>query len=126
MPHLHEWLLAAGALGVLMALEWWAVRHFYRRRLLTLQARRQVDMQTAARLLAQSKHQVAQLQQEVALLRPQVVRAAQKVAGPAARRTAANESLSKMLDAPQPPRPRPPADGFADTLPSLLFTGYTV
>jgi hypothetical protein len=125
MPYLLEWLLGAGALALWMVLEWWAVSQFYRRRLLTLQARRRLDMQTAARLLAQSKQQVAQLQQEVALLRPQAVRAAQGVAGPVARRTAANESLSKMLEAPQPPRPRPTADAFADTLPSLQFTSET-
>ena len=121
MPHLIEWLIGAGALVVLMVFQWWAVRRSYRQRLTTLQARRQLDLQTAARLLAQSKHQVTQLQQEVALLRPQVARAQQKAVRPAGRSVAANESLSRMLDERKPERVLPPVDGFADTLPSLQF-----
>lgn len=125
MPHLMEWLLGAGGAGVLMVLEWWAVRRSYRRRLLALQARRQLDLQMAARLLAHSKHQVTQLQKEVALLRPQAARAAQKAVGPAARSVATNEALSRMLDETKPARALPPADGFADTLPSLQFANTT-
>ena len=121
MSHFIDWLVGAGALGILLVLEWWAVSRTYRQRLSTLQARRQLDLQTAARLLAQSKQQVTQLQQEVAILRPQVVRAAQKAVRPAGRSVAANESLSRMLDQPRPARVLPPVDGFADTLPSLQF-----
>jgi cell division protein FtsB len=121
MSNFQEWLLAAAVIGVLMVIQWWAVGRRYRQRLLTLQARRELDLQTAARLLAQSKQQVTQLRAEIALLRPEVVRTAQKTAQKAARpdtrSAAAKESVSKMLDA----RPAPSVDAFADTLPSLQF-----
>jgi hypothetical protein len=74
-------------------------------------------------LLAQSKQQIKQLQQEVAVLRPLAVRAARHVTQP----SPASKALSQMLDsAPAPARPTLPPDGFADTLPSLQFTNESL
>ena len=120
MSNINEWLLAA-ILGTLMLFEWWAMRSVYRRQLQASLARRQLEGQTAAKLLAQSRQQIKQLQQEVAVLRPLATRAARQVTRPAANIAAANEALSKKLDAAASPRSTLPVDGFADTLPTLQF-----
>jgi hypothetical protein len=122
MPHVYEWLLAA-SVAALLLFEWWTMRMIYFKRLTASQARREQELQTAARLLAQSKQQIKQLQQEVAVLRPLAVRAARHVTQP----SPAGKALSQMLDsAPAPARPTLPPDGFADTLPSLQFTNESL
>jgi hypothetical protein len=122
MPHVDEWLLAT-SVAALLLFEWWTVRAIYFRRMSAALARRQQELQTAAKLLAQSKQQIKQLQQEVAILRPLAVRAARHVTQP----SPASTALSRMLDsAAAPARPSLPPDGFADTLPSLQFTNESL
>ena len=117
MPHVvNEWLLAV-SVAMLLLFEWWTVRAIYHKRLAASDTRRQHEQHAAAKLLGQSRQQIKQLQQEVAVLRPLAVRAARQTAKPAAQVAAANASLSRMLDRDPPARHTLPADGFADTLP---------
>jgi hypothetical protein len=121
MPHINQWLLAA-SVATLLFVEWWLVRTIYHRRLAASLTRRQLEQQAAAKLLAQTRQQIKQLQQEVAVLRPLAVRAARHTARPGAHIAAADATLSQRFDNAASARPALPVDGFADTLPSLQFT----
>ena len=124
MQHFNDGLFVAivaiVGMGAIL-IQWWTMRTIHRKSQAESHTRRQLEQQTASKLLAQSRRQIEQLQQEMAVLRQQIKRTARPVAKPAAPTNTVSESLLGMLDAAEPARRRLPVDGFADTLPSLQF-----
>lgn len=112
--------IVAGALTVSAGLQWAITRRVHRRRIELANARHAEAQQTSSRFMQQAKKQIAQLQQELAASRLELSRLTREQER-ADQHEAARQVLRASLDS-ESANPRPlPADGFADTLPSLQF-----
>ena len=115
-----EVAIVAGALAATAGLQWIITSRMHRRRLEQANARHAKAQQASSRFMQQAKKQIAQLQQELAASRLEVARLTRqqdRAGQQAAARQVLRESLASLAADP----PAPPADGFADTLPSLQF-----
>lgn len=126
MSSIDLWLAVAMLAGVAL-IQWATLRHLHRKRLAAEQARFAQAQRIAAQLAQQARRQVAQLQQDLAAARLEAKQAARSAGRPAPGPldpaiVRARAVLDKHLDAAVPPaRPTMPADGFADTLPSMAL-----
>ena len=115
-------VMGLAALGVvaLLAVQWIFHRSLQRRALAGLKSRHLQQQLNASRKLEQARRQIGQLQQELAAARLELKQRRDRAASHAAPAPLSKEALSRQLDA-APARPKLPADGFADTLPSQQF-----
>jgi hypothetical protein len=123
---LAPWFIAIALVAVVALAQWRVMSRLHLRHLAAVRAKHQSAQQSTATLLQQARQQTAQVQQELA-----AAREAAKLGQTTARARAASGSvvarqrLNKMLDdAPLSARALP-ADGFADTLPSMQFAAST-
>lgn len=121
----NPWFLVAALVPLVAALQWWLMRTLHLRRLAAVRARHQSLQQSAAKLLQQAREQTVQVQQELEAARQAARLRATTQAPRAVVSVTARERLNKMLDEAPQTRRALPADGFADTLPSLQFAPST-
>ncbi|HEV7914029.1 MAG TPA: hypothetical protein VGP22_09695 [Albitalea sp.] len=120
MQIIQTWLPIA-IIPTLAVLQWGVMRNVERKRLAAAKARHREAEQSAAKLLQQTRKQIAQLQQELATVKLQAKRTARPAPPPPQPEPEVRDTLLAMLDDAPPRRHALPVDGFADTLPSLQF-----
>ena len=126
MPSAEFWWVTLLAVATVSAAQWWIVRAWHRRDIAALRARHVSAQQSAATLLQQARQQTALAQRELAAAqlaakrvpRPEPVRPAPAKAVAVVPTRA---QLDRMLDDATSARAAPPANGFADTMPSRQF-----
>jgi acetate kinase len=116
-----EVAIVAGALAATAGLQWIITSRMHRRRLEQANARHAEAQQASSRFMQQAKKQIAQLQQELAASRLEVARLTRQQDRAGQQQAAARQVLRESLASLAADGPAPPADGFADTLPSLQF-----
>jgi len=114
------WLMFATVLPIAV-LQWWGMRSIERKRIANVRARHLKSLQSADKLLQQSRQQNAQLQQELAAARLAVKRLPRPEPSRRTPHPEARETLMRILDEAPPTRRALPVDGFAETMPSLQF-----
>lgn len=97
--------------------QWWATRRLHRRNLAVARARHLSAQQAAAKLLQQTRQQVAQLQRELAAARLSARRMPRSRPPDRPR-----DVVPGALDDASAHMPALPVDGFAETMPSLQFS----
>jgi len=115
-------LLVAGAIVVPVAvLQWWAMNRFHRRALVLAERRYVKAQQSTARMLQQSREQVAQLQKALAAEQLKSGRTSRAQPRPTTSASAPRVTVTKGPAEAPSARKETPANGFADTLPALQF-----
>jgi hypothetical protein len=113
------WLVVTVPMVALV--QWWATRRLHRKALAVARARHVNAQQAAAKMLHQSRQQIAQLQRELSAARLTASRATRTTPARPASVSRARESLLGILDDAPRHRPALPVDGFAETMPSQQF-----
>jgi len=116
------WTLVIAVALVTQAL---VMRIVHRRALARQHGRHQQHQQTLNGQFEQTRKQIGQLQSDLATARRELRQLSRKTVAPVQRDTAAaRQSLEREIDAASATRRPLPADGFAETQPSLEVTQY--
>ena len=119
------WILVIAVTLVAFAAQAFAMRTAHRRALARQQAKHQHHQQTLNSQFEQTRKQISQLQSDLATARRELRQMSKKTVAPVQRDTAAaRQSLEREIDAAGASRRPLPADGFAETQPSLEVTQY--
>lgn len=119
------WTLVIAVTLVALAAQALAMRASHRRALARQQAKHLQHQQALAGQFEQTRKQISQLQGDLATARRELRQLSKKSATPAPRdATAAKQALEREIDAASASRRPLPADGFAETQPSLEVTQY--
>jgi septal ring factor EnvC (AmiA/AmiB activator) len=119
------WILVILVALVALATQALVMRAVHRRTLARQHTKHQQHQQMLNGQFEQTRKQISQLQSDLATARRELRQMSKKTVAPVQRDTAAaRQSLEREIDAASASRRPLPADGFAETQPSLEVTQY--